>query len=1212
MVRLLKALALVVILSIASLYPAWDAPESGLVQGATLGTFSNGNQSVNITFYGPGEDSSVSVRLPARVNVTTAALQAKGTAVEREGSLKNATAEEFRNGTSENLAIGPDGVRLDVTNLTWTSTTDEDLRGESAKHVNISDGAVTNNMSGFMRNYRIDPNGQALNQQLSSMVIAENGTIFVSWVDSRGHGWSNFPAKLYIARSEDGGNNFRNETLIWGTPDLQISRNAMAIDGNGIIHVVFAYFNGYNQPQIINYTSSIDGGRSFAQSVTIGYGLTPSIGVGPGGWVHVVWGNFTNGSKDNATVMKSSSDGGLSWGSQVRVDGGNGNATMPDVAVDVNGKVHVIWMDARSGGGTQLYYANSTDHGATFSLDKPIGGKYIDSRPRLTVLQQNLHLVFSNSSQVNHMRSPDGGATFNAPTVVTPTGTNTNPVIAIGPTGRINIVWIAGVSWGWGRPYFSFSTDGTTFSPQRKIDDSPSGVQTDPSVCVDNRENVHAVWTDSRNSFWDIWYSRFPSVGMVVSNPKDLGMAPMAYTNLSWTAMAPQGTEVTIFLHSSPNGQDWTDWDMINTSLPSIPTKPDRYVQWMLFLWANVTSAPIVYDITLTYEVGRMNGSLTSLPTVVGTLYSARVYWNATMNGQDFDIEVSPNNGTTWKLVGQVGGLMTFAGITSGSVLQYRVKWLSTIQGASAVLKDISISYLTSELPTDLEIIMTGAGDPDWTFTGPFEGTEMVSGFGEKLSSYLANATPDSEDQVTVPVKVRCKSPGKLDLRNLNLKYSAPPDAPALMEPVNGSIVSTSMPTFSMNGSEPDGDDMMFRIEVFGPAQQSPIAVFDQKENAMNGKWNSGYFSPGEKATFTPSADFALPDGNLTWQALAYDTMFWSKPSKPWTLVVDTTPPWGSVVDDGAETDSHEELHASFMFTDNTSGIAGYEYSIGTSQGANDTHPVTATDEASVTVTGLEMSPGGTYYFTVRAGDRAGLWSPWASSDGIKVSGQGPTVGLSYPNGVQAEALIDLTMDLKDPMGGRVDDVDLEWSLASYANGTMGDWAPWTDVGDASGGDSKVTGHTGDVGKVYRFRARGHNDRGIWGLFETPASTIRIDRAPMLDAGPDQQAKAGDTLQFNASAMDEDGDALNITWYFPDDESTQSGPNVSHVFSKGGDWEVEVTVTDGTMKATRTVLVKVEGKKSNTGKVPGLAVTLVAAAIAVAAIIVASARSRRS
>jgi len=176
----------------------------------------------------------------------------------------------------------------------------------------------------------------------------------------------------------------------------------------------------------------------------------------------------------------------------------------------------------------------------------------------------------------------------------------------------------------------------------------------------------------------------------------------------------------------------------------------------------------------------------------------------------------------------------------------------------------------------------------------------------------------------------------------------------------------------------------------------------------------------------------------------------------------------------------------------------------------------------------------------------------------------------------------------------------------------MGDWAPWADVGDASGGDSKVTGHSGTVGNVYRFRARGHNDRGIWGLFETPTSTIRIDRVPKLDAGPDQQAKAGDTLYFNASAVDEDGDALNFTWYFPDDESTQSGANVSHVFSKGGDWEVEVTVTDGTTNATRSVLVKVEGKKSNTGKVPGLTVPLIAAAMAVAAIIVASARSRRN
>ncbi len=110
--------------------------------------------------------------------------------------------------------------------------------------------------------------------------------------------------------------------------------------------------------------------------------------------------------------------------------------------------------------------------------------------------------------------------------------------------------------------------------------------------------------------------------------------------------------------------------------------------------------------------------------------------------------------------------------------------------------------------------------------------------------------------------------------------------------------------------------------------------------------------------------------------------------------VPDTTPPTTPVVtDDGLCTTSTNQLHASWSSSDATSGVASYQYAIGSTSGGTDVLDWTALTTSSVTKADLSLVVGTTYYFSVKAIDGSGNTSAVGVSDGITcvdgtVSGQ--------------------------------------------------------------------------------------------------------------------------------------------------------------------------------------------------------------------------------
>ncbi len=139
---------------------------------------------------------------------------------------------------------------------------------------------------------------------------------------------------------------------------------------------------------------------------------------------------------------------------------------------------------------------------------------------------------------------------------------------------------------------------------------------------------------------------------------------------------------------------------------------------------------------------------------------------------------------------------------------------------------------------------------------------------------------------------------------------------------------------------------------------------------------------------------------------------------------VDATPPLTPVVtDDGTATSSTSELHATWSSSDPESGIAEYQYAIGTTPGGTDLTDWTPVGtDTQVTKTGLSLAVGTACYFAVKAKSGQDLWSGAGVSDGIAVVAEGT---------VQEEIT---------PAGGAVQSTDGEITAefpANAADGTL-------------------------------------------------------------------------------------------------------------------------------------------------------------------------------
>jgi hypothetical protein len=322
--------------------------------------------------------------------------------------------------------------------------------------------------------------------------------------------------------------------------------------------------------------------------------------------------------------------------------------------------------------------------------------------------------------------------------------------------------------------------------------------------------------------------------------------------------------------------------------------------------------------------------------------------------------------------------------------------------------------------------------------------------------------------------------------------------------------------------------------------------------------------------------------------------------------ILDTTPPGGTVTDDGVFTGDNTRLHAVFKISDPESGVVRYEYWISntTGEGGTYTYGPALTDKKDVTIPGLFLTNGSRHFFSVKAQNAAGIWSPLISSDGITIKMKAPVASIAYWNGTQASSDIQIQLSATDPNAAGIADGDIEYRVANVKNRATVDWSDWMEIGGSDWGDAKpgpepfVFG--GEPGKAYRFRYKVQDIVLTYSDFSDPGNITRINRPPVPVISAPVTGKTGLAMEFFANdTSDPDGDKLAYSWDLGDG-TWEYGKAVTHTYSQGKTYTVTLYVDDSVENVSAQMTTRIHAPASNTVTVSSGAPLLIMAAVAVA------------
>lgn len=421
--------------------------------------------------------------------------------------------------------------------------------------------------------------------------------------------------------------------------------------------------------------------------------------------------------------------------------------------------------------------------------------------------------------------------------------------------------------------------------------------------------------------------------------------------------------------------------------------------------------------------------------------------------------------------------------------------------------------------------------------------------------------------------------------------------------------IDTDRPTASIVNLSPYARSRNFEVSWSGDdgPSGSGIGGFDIQVMAEGGLWTT--WLTGFSGS---SAIYSAPDDRTyTFRVAARDRAGnIGDPSATSSTRVDTTPPTCQVYVPAATTTALGDLAVTFTCTDPQTGVAAYEYCVGTGPGLCDEMLPRQGAVPVALISGLTLDNGGTYHVSVHGLNAAGSWSNWVASSPVRVVIPGPSSHIEYLDGVWTSTNLTVTFGASDALGYPVVAGELQYRRAAFRYNALGEWQDWLTVTvdtDASGytfeGDSIIRGY------AYEFRFRARNVVGSWGEHAT-AGTLFVNQIPVAAGGADRIANISESLVLDgSSSLDYDGerDTLSYSWEL-DDGTRFDGATATVAFGSPGTHVATLTVSDGHEAATATVYILVLPEQPRQ-IAPGFDGVLLLAALIGAAAFLASRRA---
>ena len=211
-----------------------------------------------------------------------------------------------------------------------------------------------------------------------SIIQAKNGFIWVVWATDRNGNYD-----IYYKTSYNYGSSWSGDTPLITNSSLDQSPSVWQ-DAEGRIWVVWHRKAGGNYD--IYYKTSSDYGSSWSEDRRLttdpDFDENPSIIQAKNGFIWVVWATDRNGNYD--IYYKTSYNYGSSWSGDTPLTTDPDFDENPSVIQASDGSIWVVWTTDRHGNQYELYYANSSDCGSTWSENRLTSVNVDDIGPSIT------------------------------------------------------------------------------------------------------------------------------------------------------------------------------------------------------------------------------------------------------------------------------------------------------------------------------------------------------------------------------------------------------------------------------------------------------------------------------------------------------------------------------------------------------------------------------------------------------------------------------------------------------------------------------------------------------------------------------------------------------------------------------------------------------------------------------------------------------------
>ncbi len=245
------------------------------------------------------------------------------------------------------------------------------------------------------------------------------------------------------------------------------------------------------------------------------HGYWPSLEMDNTGNIHITWTDKQSGNPEIYYMKVNKSGAGLV--APKRISYAKGDSQYPQIKADSTGNLHITWTDKRRGT-ADIYYTKLDNSGNTMINDFNLTRNITESlQPSIGVdLYDNIHIVWYDKQygrwEICYTKLDNMGNKLVDKKRITFDGNSCRPSLGVDNFGNIHLTWYDDRTGNWEIYYTKLDNNGNTLIQNKRITYQDTNSYR-PKLAIDKEGNVHIVWYDLRNNDANLYYTKLDNYG---------------------------------------------------------------------------------------------------------------------------------------------------------------------------------------------------------------------------------------------------------------------------------------------------------------------------------------------------------------------------------------------------------------------------------------------------------------------------------------------------------------------------------------------------------------------------------------------------------------------------------------------------------------------------------------------------------------------------